>query len=476
MQRRHKYEPSSVWSENYVLPYDKDLDYIYNSLNDNVVYNILIGSTRSAKTTVNTTAFCMNLELSPDQLFFTIATSETLAKSILWEGDGFGIKHYPDWQERVEVLPSGKTVKMPQRIFEGKYKQRDALILYPLPHENKPVKYIVAYGGAKETDYKSFRGSSVGMVIATEANLLHPNTIQEYMARIGASKRKKVFEDGNPGNPRQWYKTNRLDYLMEQRKHELNYGHRTLKDNPILTDDMIESLSASYPEGSVFYRNLILGEWVGAEGLIYTLDRSKNLLETFNPIDYYSYVVVADPGVSHSATVFKLIAITRDRKYIDTLKEYWHKNDKKQGMSIKMPIDYAIDYMAFIRECIDIMGKPPIQVMSDLDLTFIREFERLKYQYGLGAINLNSQFKKEEIKDRIKNGVNLLWTGRKRIYKECVKTWESYESAQYDPKEELKGNYIRYDDPQSGTMIDCIDTDEYAETYYKYELGTYRKV
>lgn len=469
-----KYQASDSWNQLYSLPFDKDLEYIYKSLDPNIVYNILVGSYRSAKTTTNITAFCMNLELTTDMLHYSFATTESLAKTILWDGDGLGIKHYPDWQERIERLPSGKTVKMPQRIFEGKYKQRDALILYPLPYENKPIKYIVAYGGDKENSYKAFRGSSVGMIIATEVNLLHPNTIREYMGRIGASKRKKVFEDLNPGNPKQWVKTDHLDYLMESRKHEVNYGHRTLIDNPVLTPNMIESLSGSYPKDSVFYRNLILGEWVGAEGLIYSISHEKNIITEFNIADYYSYVIVADPGVNHSATVFKLVAITRDRKHIDTLKEYYHKNADTSNMGIKMPIDYALDYIQFIHECIMLMGKPPIQVMSDLDTTFIREFERNKYQSGLGGIILNQEFKKEEIKHRIKNDVNLLHLGRKRILDTCKYTIESYETAQYDPKEEIKGNYVRLDDPQQGTMIDCIDTDEYAATYFRYELNMYR--
>lgn len=472
--QKHKYEPSSSWNDLYELPYNKDLEYINNSLKDDIVYNVLVGSYRSAKTTTNITAFCMNLELTNDRLHYTIATNESLAKTILWDGDGLGIKHYPDWQERDVKLPSGKIIKMPQRIFEGKYKKRDALILYPLPYENKPIKYIVAYGGDKENSYKSFRGASVGMVLTTEANLLHPNTIREYMGRIGASKRKKVFEDMNPGNPKQWIKKERLDYLMEKRPHELNYGHRTLVDNPILTPSMIESLSGSYPIGSVFYRNLILGEWVGAEGLIYTLDESKNIIDSYDPMDYHSYIVVADPGVNHSATVFKLIAVTRGFQYIDTLEEYYHKNAETKNVGIKMPTEYAIDFINFIKDCINIFKKPPRAVLSDLDVTFIREFERLKYEYNLGGITLNKEFKKEEIKHRIKTDINLLWLGRKRINKKCVYTIEAYQTAQYDPKEELKGNYVRYDDPKSGTMIDPIDTDEYGATHYKYELNEYR--
>lgn len=465
-------EPNT-WKDKYVLPFDKDLDFIYNSLKDEVVYNILIGSYRSAKTTTLITAFCMNLQLSNDRLHFTLAFDEANAKTILWDGDGLGIKYFPDWQRRIEYV-NGKPVQMPQQIFEGKYKQRDALILHPLPYENKPVKYIVAYGGGKESSYKAFRGASVGSIIATEVNLFHPNTITEYTGRTGASNRLKIFEDGNPGNPNQWYKKERLDYLMEKRSHELNYGHRTLVDNPILTDLQIERLSNAYPKNSPQHRNLILGEWVGAEGLVYTLT-NDNILKDFDPNDYMGYRVSADIGQTKSATTFIVQAVTKDRKYIDTLFEYYHRNDGKSNLGVKMPIDYANDYLEFIKQAMSVFNRAPLEILSDHDITFVREFNKQRFKYNLGGLHLNHNFGKEKIVDRIKQGLNLFHLGRKRIHKEnCPNVWEAYETASYDSKEELKGNYVRYDNPQDNTKIDPIDADEYSMSRFRYELDRYK--
>lgn len=472
--RKSNIEPTS-WQDKYVLPNKKDLIFINNSLKDDAVYNILIGSVRSAKTTTLITAFCMNLEKSNDRLHAAFATNASNAKTILFDGDGLGIKHFPDWQRRIEVV-NGVKVRMPQRIFETKYKDRDALMLYPLPYENKPIKYILAYGGDKENSYKTFRGASLGSVIVTEANLLHPNTIIEYMARSGASTRLKIFEDGNPGKPNQWYKTQRLDILFENNKQTLNYGHRTLNDNPILTEQQKDVLKNMYPEDTPQYKNLILGEWVGAEGLIYRLSED-NVITDFNPSDYMGYRVSADIGQSKSATTFVVQALTKDRKYLDTIMEYYHKNDDNHGIGVKLPIDYANDYLEFIKEAINIFGRLPLEVLSDIDLTFAREFERLKFNHGLGGIFLNYKFKKEKINDRISTGLNLFHTKRKRILKSaCPKLWEAYESAMYDSKQELKGNYVRYDNPAENTMIDPIDADEYAQSRFRNELDRYNEV
>ena len=155
---------------------------------------------------------------------------------------------------------------------------------------------------------------------------------------------------------------------------------------------------------------------------------------------------------------------------------YYHRNkDEKNEKNIKLPIDYARDFAMFIKDSIEIMGKPPIEVLADNDLTFIREFNRIKYEYGLGAIFVNHKFKKDKIEDRINQGTNLFHLGRKRINKEkCAKLIEAYEIAQYDSKEELKGNYIRYDSPINDTMIDPIDADEYSQSRFSEELGRFR--
>lgn len=446
------------------------MDYIKKTFTH--MYNIQEGSVRSAKTIDNIVAFAMNLEETTDPLHLAIAPTFTSARAIIFESEGMGLKHFPDWQKRKELI-NGEVVEFPQRIFETTYEDRDALMLLPKAGSNHPIKYIVPFGADNVSSHKGYRGWSVGMVIATEIDLLHPNSLQELQNRTVASNYRKFFYDFNPNNPRHMiYKK------LEEWSKSLggyNYLHKTLVDNPIMTKEMIEIIKSEYDPKSIDFRRYILGERVSAQGLIYTI-RDYNIIDKFDAKDYYRYIIVADPGVNHSATAFGLIAITKDFKYIDTLMEYYHKNAEEENLGIKSPQDYALDFIDFIKESIRVMGKTPSAVMSDLDLTFIREFERLKYEHNLAGINLSTKFKKDKIKDRIKADINYLWTGRKRIYNKCDYTIEAYEQAMYDPKEDVKGNYVRYDNPQEGTMIDPIDLNEYAATYFRNDLNEYRGV
>jgi PBSX family phage terminase large subunit len=389
----------------------------------------------------------------------------------LFDGEGLGIKHFPEWQARTEMI-DGKKVKFRQRIFEGKYEGSDALILLPKYKSGQSTKYIVAFGGNKSNSHEPYKGWSVGMFIATQWELLHLNTRDELLKRTALSRHRKHFTDLNPISPKaDIYK----QIARWQATGQLNYIKKTMLDNPIMTPERIEEIKAEYDPDSIVYKRDILGERVAAEGLIYRL-RDYNILKEseFRAEDYVEYVIVADPGINASATAFCLLGITRGYRYVDVILDYNHKNEDKAGLAIKMPSDYVMDYFDFIKGSKKKMNKSPRDVYSDLDLTFKREYERLQWTNGVQDQLRNAI--KDEIVDRIKTDINLLYKGRLRFYENCVSTIESFRTAQYDPKLSDKGVYVRYDSPVDGTMIDNIDNVEYGIRAFRYELSLYKGV
>jgi PBSX family phage terminase large subunit len=452
------------------LQNDRVLEYIYQTFHK--TYNIQEGAWRSGKSFNDVEAFCMNMEETPDMLHMAIGETISSAKIILFEGDGMGIKYYPDWQERWKEIDGKKVKVQEQRVFEGQYEDKDALVLMPKRGSNHPIKYIIACGGGIESSYKAFRGYSIGMIIGTEIDLFHPKTIDEIKGRTISSKHRRYFLDFNPTDPRHYIYTDFVDFFIENYKEETNYLHTTMDDNPSLSEERKGQLKREWPEGSVQYQRYVEGKRVVATGLIYP---KMEVLDskTFDASKYISYVIVADPGENASATSFVCLAMERGFRNIDVILDYRHRNADQKGLGIKMPIDYAIDFMDFIKRCKDKMQRPPKRIYMDEDVTFKRECERIQYQYGItdileGAI-------KEEIATRIKTGINLIWLKRLRAYDNCQDTIRSYNEAQYDPKESAKGIFVRWDDPVKGTMIDNIDATEYGVSSYRYELSLYKE-
>lgn len=464
-----KIQQSNAWDTKFKLQNNKMLNYIYQTFNH--TYNIEEGSWRSGKSMNNVEAFCMNIEKSPDILHMAIGETIASAKIILFEGDGLGIKYYPDWHERWELI-NGKKVKVQsQRIFETQYEDKYALALLPLPNTNHPIKYIIACGGGMESSYKAFRGYSLGMVIATEVDLFHPNTINEMKGRTISSQHRRYFLDFNPTDPKHYIYSDFVDYFIENNSEETNYTHTTMDDNPSLSDKRKNELKKEWPEGSVQFQRYIEGKRVVATGLIYTI-KKENIIDKIDIQQYSRFIVIADPGENASATAFGLLGLKRDYSGVDVLKDYRHRNADVKGHAIKMPIDYAMDFCTFIKESEALIQGKLYKVYSDSDVTFIREYNRVKLEQGV-AYNVLSVVK-EEINTRIKTGINMLWTGRLRFYIGCKDTIEAYKTAQYNPKQEIKGIYERFDAPEKGTLIDNVDLVEYGISAFRHELSLWK--
>ena len=455
----------SNYVNKFKVPNDKMLRYIYNTRK--CTYNFAEGSVRSAKTTSNILAFAMRLEESEDILHLAIGVTSSSAKTIVFEGDGLGLKYYPEWSERKEIV-NGKQVKFAQRIFSGKYEGNDCLILLPKPNSDKPIKYIVAMGGGLSNSYESFHGWSVGMVIATEYDLLHPNTWQALQSRTANSGLRRIFGDFNPTDEQ---------HIVYKRLEELskslggyNYVHCTLIDNPSMTQERIAEIKSEYDPDSLDFKRYILGLRINPAGLIYNV-RDYNIIDSWDKNDYIRYIAVADPGENTSATAFVLLGLRKGNKGVDVLKEYGHRNADQKALGIKSPYDYAVDFINFQKECEEEIGRELYNRLTDHDLTFMREYDRIKWKMNYGH-TLNKVLK-HEIDERIKTGINLLYKGRLRFFKECTQTIQSFKSAVYDSKKEKVGKYERLDAPQNGTHIDHIDAVEYGFTEFKNELQRY---
>jgi len=444
----------AVFTYNYYLktfksPNKRTKEYLRKTYES--TWNILEGSVRSSKSTINVLAFCLALEESPNTLHMAIASSASLARTVLFDCEGLGISYYPQWQAHTNKYGE----RYEQRIFKGKYQGYDALFIKPAKGNNHGVKTIIAMGGDTSVSYESFRGMSLGMVIATEINLLHLNTLNEIKARTIASKYRRVFLDFNPTTPTHYV------YKWLNDLNDVNYLHMTFDDNPAITKERKEEIMKEYDPDSIEYKRMILGQRVAGEGLIYNV-RDYNIITgkiDFN--NYGKYVISADPGINASGTCFILCAMTNDMKEIHILHEYYHRNKDERHLGIKMPQDYLYDFFDFIKQCEQIMGYAAWRVLCDpADITFIREYQRNQYQNRIGYVLYNAV--KDLIDIRIKEGINLLYTGRLKFHNICARTIDQFKRAEYDENKSKNGRYERKDDPIRDVDVGMIDATEYA--------------
>lgn len=234
---------------------DKHLEYIRTCLNS--AYNIAEGSIRSGKTTDNVFAFAHDIKHSKDKIHLATASTQPTAKLIIGDCDGFGLEHIFRGQCRW-----------------GRYKGNECLIIRG-PDTGYREKVVLFCGGAKADSYKKFRGTTIGIWIATEIDLHHENTIDEALKRQIKAHTKRLYWDLNPSSPHAAIYTKYIDDWQKKADAGTllggyNYRQFNIFDNPNIPPQNLKEVLSRYDDkGSVYYIRDILGERCVAEGLIY---------------------------------------------------------------------------------------------------------------------------------------------------------------------------------------------------------------
>jgi PBSX family phage terminase large subunit len=417
-------------------------------------YNYLEGAVRSSKSVINTLAFALYLEQTPDKLHLVIASTVSAARTIVEDGDGqLGLRQY-----------------FGSRYRTGRYKDLNAGFIRT-PTGEKIVLYL---GGEMANAYTKFRGFSIGGVVLEEADLLNEVTIEEAKNRTLLASSPKYFICHNPTSPHakiyQW-----LEDL--QQRGLVNYCRTTIFDNPALTDERRNEIIAEFDPNSVQYKRYILGQRVVAEDLIYNVT-SDNVISRFSNSDYASYICVGDPGITISATAFILAAYNTRTKSLDILKSYHHRNaDKANQGNQKTSAQYAADFVQFVKDSEELMGfAPQLAIVdsfngSDFYYALMAELRRQRFPLVVKfPIDSEGKTKKEDMKTRIMLGTSLLYRKKLRIMDTCQDVISDFKDAQYDSKQLEKGVETRLDTFDENGHADLLDCAEYAMIFYKRAL------
>lgn len=196
--------------------------------------------------------------------------------------------------------------------------------------------YVV--GAQDESSLKYIQG--VGMVYANcDEMALYPKTFVEML-------KSRLSEPGaccdatfNPEGPRHFIKT---DFIDRAEEIDLRYIHFTLDDNPYLDPSFVSALKSEYK--GVWYKRLILGLWVAAEGAIYDMfDEDVHVVDVLPPMVHYW--VAGDYGTTNP-TVFLLIGLGSDGCYY-VVDEYRYDSVEHGGHRQTGP-QYADDLKKFV--------------------------------------------------------------------------------------------------------------------------------
>lgn len=251
-----------------------------------------------------------------------------------FSGKKFGMAGKTIGSFRRNVLFSLKIV-LNLRGFKVHDNRSDNLITV---RKNGVENYFHIFGGKDEKSQDLVQGFTSAGFLFDEVVLMPESFVNQAIARC-SEEGAKLWFNCNPDGPFHWFKVNWLDCLEEKNALQI---HFELDDNPSLSEKVKERYRRMFR--GIFHERFILGRWVLAEGVIYSMFNSSMIIRRLpKNVKITKKWIGVDYGHSN-ATVFLLIGLGSDsRLYI--LDEYYHEG--LETMEQKSPSKYSKEYFAW---------------------------------------------------------------------------------------------------------------------------------
>lgn len=290
---------------------------------------------------------------------------------------------------------------------------------------NRGGNYIVVgtntfylFGASSEAAQDVLQGMTAGGAFADEAALMPKSFIEQMMGRCSLED-ARIFMNCNPGSPFHWLK---VEMINKANKKGYCVLHFTMDDNLALSDKAKRRYMNQFD--GVFYERYILGKWVMAEGLIYSMFGKiciyKERLSEEKKKSTRRHITV-DYGTAN-ACVF--LDCYDDGKTVYIEREFYY--DGRKEMVQKTDGQYADDMDEFVKG--EVM--PQAVIIDPSALSF-----RIQLR--------NRGYRVKEADNDVLNGIrkvsNMLKRGMLVIHESCKNTISEFATYSWDEKAGEKG-------------------------------------
>lgn len=290
---------------------------------------------------------------------------------------------------------------------------------------NGVENYFYLFGGRDESSQDLVQGVTLAGVFFDEVALMPESFVNQATGRCSVAGSKFWF-NCNPANPLHWFKTNWIDAIHaedEAKRKRLVYLHFTMEDNLSLTEEVKRRYRSMYV--GVFYKRYIEGKWVSADGLIYDMFGSANIIKDSDvPIGMIHHphtrrYVAIDYGTSNACA---FLDIYDDGKTIWVLQEYYYSGREKGKQ--KTDSEYAEDLTGFA---------------SSEVLFYILDPSALSFKTELRKRGLRVKEADNEVLDGIRMTASLFASRRLLVHERCKRLIAELQGYIWDEKAALRG-------------------------------------
>ena len=269
-----------------------------------------------------------------------------------------------------------------------------------------------AIGADKISQVARLQGAGLSYCYGDEVTTWHPDVFTMLKSRL--DKPRACFDGTcNPDNPQHWVK----EFIDSDA--DIYCMSFCIDDNPFLEPDFVSNLKLEY-KGTVYYDRYILGNWVAAEGLIFSVwDDAVNLVNQEAPPESARSIAI-DYGTINPMV---FLDIRDDGENVWVVDEYYF--DSKAKGRQKTDTQYADDLVQFIG------SDYPMNIIIDPSAASFRAELR---QRGYSVKDANN-----DVLDGIRITATAIGLGLVRVHERCKHTRKELASYVWDEKVSEKG-------------------------------------
>ena len=302
----------------------KAWNFILNPIENDAFINIMEGSVRSGKTVAMIPKWLEYIQDGPEGLLLMTGVSkETLYDNVL--NDLFDV------------------------IGESNYeynRQTGELMVFWIKDGKRKYRRIKVCGAKDEGSEKYLRGKTIAGAYCDEVSLMPEKFFKQLLNRLSVHG-AKLYATTNPDSPFHYLYREYITDEKKLKKGMVKVYHFELDDNPNLPEDYKNNIREAYK--GMWYKRMILGLWVIAEGIIYDMftddllyDQADNLFTNTKKSECRRFIGI-DYGTKNPMA---FLDIYDDGETLYVENEYYYDSRKEQKQ--KSDEEYGKDFADFI--------------------------------------------------------------------------------------------------------------------------------
>lgn len=298
------------------------------------------------------------------------------------------------------------------RKYKVEDKRADNLVVVS---KGNITNYFYVFGGKDERSQDLIQGITLAGIFFDEVALMPESFVNQGTGRCSVDGSKYWF-NCNPDGPYHWFKVNWIDKKIEK---NILYLHFTMDDNLSLSEKIKQRYRSMY--SGIFFKRYILGLWVVAEGIIYSMFlKEKHVVDT-SKLEFLEYYISADYG-TQNPTAFGLWGKATNGKHY-MIKEYYYSG-RDSGVQ-KTDSEYSQDLKEFVKDI-----KIKYVIVDPSAASFIAQLRK----DGFKVIKA-----KNAVLDGIRLVASLLSEDKIGFDESCVNTFKEFNSYTWDEKASQQG-------------------------------------